>query len=241
MRCSKRPDATAQPQLQPRDIAVLAPDIDVYAPHIEAVFGGALGTARELPYTIADTSPLASAPVAEAFLRLLELPLRAPSLADLLDLIAVPAIAARFGLEDADRMRLQDWLESAGARWGLDALDRDRHGADGDAYTVEFAIDRLLLGYASGDDTEIDRVSPWPELEGQAAQALDALLRCVAMLRDARTRLAGPHAPGTWATLLQRLHRRGLRARARQRRRGHRAPPARCHRPLRGRRGAGRL
>ena len=118
----------SQPDLQPRDIAVLAPNIDAYAPHIEAVFGGALGTARELPYTIADTSPLASAPIAEAFLRLLELPLRAPSLDDVLDLLAVPAIAARFGLEDADRMRVQDWLESAGARWGLDARDRRRPG-----------------------------------------------------------------------------------------------------------------
>ncbi|HMB43145.1 MAG TPA: exodeoxyribonuclease V subunit gamma, partial [Luteimonas sp.] len=53
-------------QLQPRDIAVLAPDIDLYAPHIEAVFGGAMGTPRELPYTIADASPLASASLAQA-------------------------------------------------------------------------------------------------------------------------------------------------------------------------------
>ena len=199
------PPRDGQPQLQPRDIAVLAPDIDVYAPHVEAVFGGALATPREIPYTIADTSPLASAPVAEAFLRLLELPLRAPSLADVLDLLAVPAIAARFGLEDADRMRVQDWLESAGARWGLDARDRARHGADGEAYTLEFAIDRLLLGYASGDDEDIAGVAPWPELEGQAAEALDALLRCVSMLRDARTRLAGPHPPASWAVILQRL------------------------------------
>ncbi|MGO4550915.1 exodeoxyribonuclease V subunit gamma [Lysobacter sp. 2RAF19] len=194
-----------QPDLQPRDIAVLAPDVDAYAPHIEAVFGGALGTPRELPYTIADTSPLATAPVAEAFLRLLELPLHAPSLADLLDLLAVPAIAARFGLEDADRMRVQDWLENAGARWGLDAADRARHGADGDAFTIEFAIDRLLLGYASGEDEDIAGVAPWPELEGQAAEALDALLRCVAMLREMRSRLAGPHPPAAWATVLHRL------------------------------------
>lgn len=195
----------SQPDLQPRDIAVLAPNIDLYAPHIEAVFGGALGTPRELPYTIADTSPLASAPVAEAFLRLLALPQRAPSLADVLDLLAVPAIAARFGLDDNDRMRVQDWLESAGARWGLDARDRARHGAEGDAYTLEFAIDRLLLGYASDDDTDIAGVAPWVDLEGQAAEALDGLLRCATMMREARTRLAGPHSPAQWATSLQRL------------------------------------
>jgi exodeoxyribonuclease V gamma subunit len=51
-------------RIEPRDIAVLMPDIDAYAPYVEAVFGGALGTPREIPYTIADTSPLASAAMA---------------------------------------------------------------------------------------------------------------------------------------------------------------------------------
>ncbi|MDQ3617607.1 MAG: exodeoxyribonuclease V subunit gamma, partial [Pseudomonadota bacterium] len=192
-------------RLQPRDIAVLAPDIDQYAPHIEAVFGGALGSARALPYTIADASPLASTPLAEAFLRLLELPLRALTVADLLDLLAVPAIAARFDLDDHARDALQRWLEAAGARWGLDAADRVRHGAgqpDGDAssaYTFEFALDRLLLGYASGEDDDIAGVAPWPQLEGQSATTLDALLKFLALLRDTAVRLAGPHPPQRWA------------------------------------------
>ncbi|RPE80173.1 DNA helicase/exodeoxyribonuclease V gamma subunit [Vulcaniibacterium tengchongense] len=200
------PPPPGEPPLQPRDIAVLAPDIDRYAPHVEAVFGGALGTARELPYTIADTSPLASAPVAEAFLRLLELPLRAPTLADVLDLLAVPAIAARFGVDDADRGALQDWLQAAGARWGLDAADRAAHHAGGDgAYTFEFALDRLLLGYASGAEAEIGAVAPWPELEGQAADALDALLRFLALLREARARLAAAQPPAAWQQALEAL------------------------------------
>ena len=144
-------------RLRPRDIAVLAPDIDAYAPHIEAVFGGALGSAREIPYTIADASPLASAPLAAAFLRLLELPLRALSVIDVLDLLAVPAIAARFDIDDNERGALQDWLDAAGARWAFDADDRARHGAQRDAaYTLEFALDRLLLGYASGGEGEDD-------------------------------------------------------------------------------------
>ncbi|MCI4568049.1 exodeoxyribonuclease V subunit gamma [Lysobacter sp. CFH 32150] len=200
------PGTDAQPALQPRDIAVLAPDIDLYAPHIEAVFGGALGTPRELPYTIADASPLASAPLAEAFARLLELPLRPLTVGDAVDLLAVPAIAARFDIDDSDRGALQGWLEEAGARWGLDGADRARHGArDDNAYTFEFALDRLLLGYASGADDDIAGVAPWPDLEGQSATALDALLRFLAMLRDGAARLAGPHPPVTWARELERL------------------------------------
>ncbi|HET6435468.1 MAG TPA: exodeoxyribonuclease V subunit gamma, partial [Xanthomonadaceae bacterium] len=198
------PAEPGRPALQPRDIAVLAPDIDLYAPHVEAVFGGALGTPRELPYTIADTSPLASAPVAEAFLRLLELPLRAPGLGDVIDLLAVPAIAARFGVDDAERGRLQDWLQAAGARWGLDAADRAQHDAASDdgAYTFEFALQRLLLGYATGADADVATVAPWPELEGQAAATLEALLRFLALLREARARLAAAQPPEAWQDTL---------------------------------------
>ncbi|HZX76011.1 exodeoxyribonuclease V subunit gamma [Lysobacter sp.] len=202
------PPRDGEEPLQPRDIAVLAPNIDLYTPHIEAVFGSALGTSRELPYTIADTSPLASSPLAEAFLRLLELPLRAPDLVDVLDLLAVPAVAARFGIDDQDRGALQDWLEQAGARWGLDALDRAREddaGRGNGAYTFEFALDRLLLGYASGSDEDIGDVAPWPELEGQAADTLDALLRLLAVLRMARVRLAQPQSPLQWQQALEDL------------------------------------
>ena len=152
---------------------MLAPDIDAYAPHIEAVFGGALGSAARDPVHDRRRQPAGEraagrgvpAPARTAAAR-------ASSLADVLDLLAVPAIAARFDLDDADRDALQDWLDAAGARWGLDAADRARHGAHGDdAYTLEFALDRLLLGYASGDDERHRRqrsVAPWPELEGQA-------------------------------------------------------------------------
>ena len=192
--------------LQPRDIAVLAPDIDLYAPHIEAVFGGAMGTPRELPYTIADASPLASASLAQAFLRLLALPLRAPTLPDVIDLLAVPAIAARFDIDAPQRNRLQDWLQQAGARWGLDAEDRARQHVDGgDAYTFEFALERLLLGYASGDDTAIAGVAPWPAFEGQSTDSVDGLLRFLQVLRDARTRLVEAQSPSQWQQALEAL------------------------------------
>jgi exodeoxyribonuclease V gamma subunit len=200
------PAPTDGQRLQPRDIVVLAPDIDVYAPHIEAVFGGALGSDRELPYTIADGSALASAPLAEAFLRVLELPLRAPSVADVLDLLAVPAIAARFDIGEADRASLQDWLEAAGARWGLDGQDRARHGGDAnDAYTLAFALERLLLGYASGSEHAIAGIAPCPRVEGQASDALDALLRFVQLLQSASARLQAAQSPGAWQQTLNTL------------------------------------
>ena len=56
-----------------------------------------------------------------------------------------------------------------------------RRPAD-DAFTWQFALDRLLLGHASGSDGDIAGVAPWPELEGSALDALDRLLRLLRVL-----------------------------------------------------------
>ena len=55
------------PDLTPADVVVMTPDIDAYAPCIEAVFGGARA-ARRIPFTIADRSLRAESPLVEAFL-----------------------------------------------------------------------------------------------------------------------------------------------------------------------------
>ncbi|HEY4583705.1 MAG TPA: exodeoxyribonuclease V subunit gamma, partial [Lysobacter sp.] len=171
------------PPLQPREIAVLSPDIDPYVPYIEAVFGGVRGRADFIPYTLADTSPLASEPLAEVFSRLLALPISRLGLNEVLDLLATPAIAQHAGLEPAALDRLREWLEEAGACWGLDGGHRARHGAPDDSiHTWQFALDRLLIGHATGSDALIGDVAGWPDLEGGDLAALDTLIGLLRVL-----------------------------------------------------------
>ena len=191
-------DPRFDPPLQPREIAVLAPDIDPYAPYLDAVFGGH-DRDDAIPYAIADASPLAGEPLAEVFLRLLALPVSRFGLEEMLDLLASPPLAEAAGLDAADFERLHGWLHAAGARWGLDAAHRARSGAPADdAYTWQFALDRLLLGHASGSDDDIEGVAPWPELEGGALAALDALLRLLRVLARFERVLLDAMPPGLW-------------------------------------------
>ena len=61
-------DERFDPPLQPREIAVLAPDIDLYAPYLDAVFGDRRrGFRQAIPYALADASPLAGEALAEVF------------------------------------------------------------------------------------------------------------------------------------------------------------------------------
>ncbi|HEX2596001.1 MAG TPA: exodeoxyribonuclease V subunit gamma [Luteimonas sp.] len=197
-------DPRFDPPLQPREIAVLAPDIDPYAAHVAAVFGARAGHADFIPHALADASPLAGEPLADVFLRLLALPVSRFGLHEILDLVASPPIAAGNGLDAAALERLSDWLEAAGARWAIDAPHRAAHGAPADgAFTWRFALDRLLLGHASGDAADIALpgggvLAPWPGLEGSALGALDVLLRLLRVLeRHART-LAEALPPAQW-------------------------------------------
>ena len=192
-------DTRFYPPLQPRDIAVLAPDIDPYVPYLDAVFGADGHGGFAIPYALADASPLAGEPLADVFLRLLALPVSRFGLEEVLDLLASPPLAEAAGLDAADFERLHGWLHAAGARWGIDARHREKQGAPADdAYTWQFALDRLLLGHASGSEDAIAGVAPWPELEGGALSALDALLRLLRVLARHERTLGEAMPPAQW-------------------------------------------
>ena len=191
-------DDRFDPPLEPREVAVLAPDIDPYAPYLEAVFG-ARGAPGAIPYALADASPLAAEPLAGVFSRLLALPVSRFGLAEVLALVASPALAGLHGLDAATLERLHGWLHAAGARWGLDAAHRARSGApEDDATTWAFALDRLLLGHATGSEDAVGGIAPLPVLEGDALAALDRLLRLLRVLARAAATLAAPLPPAAW-------------------------------------------
>src|SRR5690606_9773208 len=66
---------SADPTLRPRDIIVMVPDIDAYAPHIRAVFGQIeRDDPRFIPFTLSDQAQRGRDPLLVALERLLRLP-----------------------------------------------------------------------------------------------------------------------------------------------------------------------
>ncbi|PAT41685.1 exodeoxyribonuclease V subunit gamma [Vandammella animalimorsus] len=195
------PDAagSAQPPVAPREIVVMVPDIAQYAPLIRAVFGQyGPQDARHIPFAIADLGAQAVSPLVQAVEWLSQLPQQRASLSQLSDLLAVPAVAQRLGLDDEGVATLQAWMQGSGIRWGLDEAHRQQLGLAhmGAQNSAWFGLQRMLLGYASQQGW--GGLAPYEEIGGLAAGHVGALAHLVQRLQHWQHELGHSATPLQW-------------------------------------------
>lgn len=201
----------AEPSLQPRDVVVMVPDINAYAPHIEAVFGlPAQDDPRAIPFSITDRPLSQQLPIAAALDFLLGISESRVTATAVCDLLGVPAIRERFGLQDDQLPLLTRWIRQSNIRWGLNGPHRARFGGHAVAQnTWVFGLHRMLLGYAVGDtDTRAPSglwrgVAPFSEVSGLDASCVGSLSMLVSTLTRCLQEFSQPAAPRTWCHRLE--------------------------------------
>ncbi|MEI2414653.1 exodeoxyribonuclease V subunit gamma [Orrella sp. JC864] len=196
------------PTLQARDILVMVPDIAAYAPHVQAVFGlPGRDDPRRIPYTLADQGQRHRDPLVGALERLLALPQSRIAVSDVLDLLEVPALRARFGIGPDDLPLLRRWIAAANVRWGLHAGQRQALGLPqaGMQNTWDFGLQRMLLGYACGAGQAWCGIEPLDEIGGLEAALLGPLVRLLQTLERHWRALSEPASPEQWSERLRAL------------------------------------
>ena len=197
--------------LRPRDVIVMVPDIDAYAPHIEAVFGLLpADDPRYIPFSLADRGRRGFDPLINALETLLGLPQSRLAVSDVLDLLEVPALRRRFGIEDDDLPVLHRWIRGANIRWGLNGAHRAAlglpPGEDAAQNSWLFGLRRMLLGYAAGQDAPAwQGIEPYDEIGGLDAARLGPLADLLVRLERTWQELRTPAAPARWGERLRRL------------------------------------
>ncbi len=192
----------ADETLQPRDVLVMTPDIEAYAPLIEAVFGdgGAEAGFPRIPFQVADRSVAHENPAARVVSRVLDLAVGRLPASEVLDLLAMPLVARRFGMTVDDLARAREYVRVAGIRWGLDGCHRAEHGGPGDEHTWRFGLDRLLLGFAmAGDGCRLfSDVLPCDLAAGGGGGTLARFVAFCETLFDLVRRARGPRPLDDW-------------------------------------------
>lgn len=197
------------PELKPRDILVMAPRIELYAPYAEAVFTGrpeAQGEAPHLPCTLADRMLQEAEPLIGAFSELLDLPDSRLPVTQILGLLRLPALQSRFRFSGDDVETLSGWLRRAAVHWGLDAEHRGQvlglEQVNG-SFTWEQGLRRLLLGFAQGDRESVyGDLLLLPDVEGDEGLLLGRLIELIGRLRRHARELRRPRSIPDWLSYL---------------------------------------
>jgi exodeoxyribonuclease V gamma subunit len=187
------------PTLEPRDVVVMCPDVEAFAPLLAATFGLAgepaadppsdlscdLHPGQQLRVRLADRSLRLTNPVLDLVSTLLDLADSRVTASQVLDLAATEPVRRRFRFDDDELDRLREWSVTAGVHWGEDAARRARFGLGALRQgTWDTALDRLLLGVAMADEDARFVGSALPlddvdstdiDLAGRVAELLDRL------------------------------------------------------------------
>lgn len=190
--------------LEPRDVIVMCPDVEAFAPLVEAAFGPAAGVddgapehpGRTLRVRIADRAPRSANPVLAVVATLLELADSRVGASAVVDLAGQAPVRRRFGFDDEELDRVRAWALESGVRWGEDVSRRERYQLGGLAQgTWATALDRLLLGVAMAEEDQrfvgtvlpVDDVgSTDVDLVGRLAEFVDRLTATLSELDGAR-------------------------------------------------------
>ena len=205
------------PTLQPRDIIVMCPDIEAFAPLIQATFGAAETTGipqdqpppeigpADLRVRLADRSLRQTNPVLAVVAQLIDLVEQRMTASQVLDFADREPVRRRFRLDDDDLARMQDWVAQSGIRWGLDAGHRAPLKLDSlAAGTWRAGLDRLLVGVAMTEDEQrlFGGVLPLDDVDSGAIDLAGRFAELVDRLHAAIDALSVAQTIDAWATAI---------------------------------------
>lgn len=197
------------PTLEPRDILVMCPDIETYAPLIVADFG--LGDvihgahpAHRLRVRLADRSLIQTNPLLGVAAQLLALAGSRVTASEVLNIAQAAPVRARFGFTDDDLEAITRWVRQANIRWGFDQEHRRPYHVDFVHNTWRFGIDRILAGVAMSDDSRawIENTLPLDDVSSNRVELAGQFAEFVARLEHVVESLSGARPLAQWLAAL---------------------------------------
>ena len=191
--------------LYPRDIVVMVPTINDYAPHVSAVFGGQYDKSDPdyIPFVISDRAESEANTVAQSLLKLLEIGTERITSVLVTELLSEGAIARRFGLGRDQVEVIVRWLNATNVYWGLDAHDVSPLAQIVIPGTFASGMERMILGALMGETD----LPCWSEIEGSDTIILGKFWDFLQALRELRARFTPELAltPAQWSTELNKM------------------------------------
>ncbi|MCL2783096.1 MAG: exodeoxyribonuclease V subunit gamma, partial [Propionibacteriaceae bacterium] len=189
--------------LQPRDVLVLCPDIDTYAPLIESAFAQSVShPAGGLRVRVTQQR---RNPLVDQLIDVLNLGAHRATADDLLSWCRRPGVVRRFGFGPDNLDRLGDLVTQAGVIWGIDRAQRAAAGVPVRGGTWLDGVQRLTLALATNAPVGGQATLPAGGVRSEDADLVGALAELVSRLRRALLETGTPAPLRSWADRLAQI------------------------------------
>ena len=206
---SAKANKNSEHRLTPKDVLVMCPQIEQYAPYVNAVFTRGWQDLNDevppLPCSIADRSAKDSDPLIAAFSELLTLPDSRFQVSQLLSFLRLPAVANKFSINAEDCEKITLWLDQATVHWGLDQTHKTKLLGEhvSNSFTWQQGLSRLLRGFSFSDsDCLYQEQLLLSAVEGDDALLLGQLMLFIEQLQSFSQQLNTPRTATDWQQFL---------------------------------------
>ncbi|MBN1498588.1 MAG: exodeoxyribonuclease V subunit gamma [Spirochaetes bacterium] len=169
----------------PRDILVMTPDIESYAPYIEAVFSGSSENGL-IPYSIADLNLKKSFEITETLMDILRIRQNRFTSAGIFDILQKNSVKQKFSISDDDIEKLKIKTGLSATCWGTDSDFRKRTtGIEFDENSWNTAVERFLSGMTvmSDENELLFGILPFNEIEDIDVETLGNFIDYIKTLK----------------------------------------------------------
>ncbi len=148
-------------EIQPRDILIMTPQVDSYAPIITSVFNNIDHKTTQLPWVITDKSQEDKVGLIHFVLNLLEISASRLTASIFENLLTNPALRTQQNISIDEVTDIIKSLQSAGFTWGLDSSERFGE----ETHSLCWCLERFLLGLVLPDNpiNGISNISPYSD------------------------------------------------------------------------------
>lgn len=189
-------------EITPEDILVIVPNIQLYAPMIEAVFKKSFDQDAEkpfIPWNLSDSSLKTQHPLNQIFLDILALPNSRFNATCILSLLDCPELLHKFKLEESDKKIIRDYITQANIHWGIDAEHKSQFNVPKmDDSTWHEAQQRFYTFYAINEIQNIDGVTPLQGFTSSRAHVIAQFMYLLDTLNHWRVKLSYARTMTQW-------------------------------------------
>jgi len=199
--------------LTPKDVLVMCPQVEQYAPYINAVFARGWqdldSNIPPLPCSIADRISKDSEPLVAAFSEIIALPDSRFHVSQIHAWLRIPALQRKFSLNSDEIERCFIWVEQACIHWGLNEQHKQAQLASEHVsvqFTWQYGLSRLIQGFAYSDSLSlVNNKVLIPSVEGNDGVLLGKFLLFLEQLEYYAQTLVKKRTPSQWHQFLLQL------------------------------------